>query len=104
MYKIDNEILEGLANGKTQTQIAKELGVTKATISYKIKKMKKQNIEIPNTLTEKNEEIDKKIFEELKNGKTQTQIAKEMDIQRVKIAYRVKKMKEKKRTFNKSRD
>ena len=45
--------------------------------------------------------IDNDILEGLANGKTQTQIAKEMDIPRYQIAYRVKKMKDKKRTFNK---
>ena len=37
--KIDNAIIQGLEEGKTQSQIAREQGISRQAVSYRIKKM-----------------------------------------------------------------
>ena len=94
---INKKILEGLDEGKTQTQIAKEVNLSTATVNYRINKMKELGIEIP-TLSKGRpkkdmlDEIDKKILEGLDEGKTQTQIAKELNLSRQVVYARIKKM------------
>ena len=97
--EIDNKILEGLAKGKTQIEIAKELEVQQGSISYRIKKMRERGIDIPDNLTGKrkkteNDEIDNKILEGLSKGKTQTKMEKELGIPQSAISLRIKKMRE----------
>ena len=95
--KIYNEILVRLGKGETLIQIAKELGVSTSSISNKIKKMKEQGIEIPGNQNKKNQndETDKKIIIGLAEGKTQTEIAIELNITPQRVSQRIKKMKEK---------
>ena len=97
--EIDNKILEGLAKGKTQIIMEKELGIPQSAISLRIKKMRERGIEIPDNLTGKrkkteNDEIDNKILEGLSKGKAQTKMEKELGIPQSAISLRIKKMRE----------
>ncbi|MBR0350736.1 MAG: winged helix-turn-helix transcriptional regulator [Clostridia bacterium] len=90
--EIDNKILELLENGLNQTQISDRIGLSNATISNRIKRMKERGMVIP-----KKEENDiyNQILTLLKSGLNQTQIANEIGISICSISYRIKKMKEK---------
>ena len=93
----DNKILEGLAEGKTQAEIAQELNVTKVCISQRVKRMKERGTEIPIVLKAKgtkNDETDNKILKGLAEGKTQAEIAKELNVTSPCISQRVKRMRE----------
>ena len=65
---IDKKILEGLSNGKTQTELSQEADINYGTIRYRIKKMKKQGIEIPKRIPKKVKEQNKKIDRQLALG------------------------------------
>lgn len=86
----DNKILELLADGNKQIQIAKILGVSRAEISRRIKIMRERGVEIPS----KQDVFDKKILELLVQGLTQEQIGKEIGRSDVFVSQKIKKMKE----------
>ena len=68
----DNKILEGLKEGKKQTEIAKELELTIGTVSNRIRKMKERGVEIPIV----SDVIDNKILKGLKEGKRKQKLQK----------------------------
>ena len=97
----EDEVLELLQKGLTQTEIGKQLGVSDNTISNRIKKMRKRGVEIPERKkterkkTERkkeNDEKDNKILEMLEEGLTQTEIGKQLGISHTAISNRIRKM------------
>lgn len=93
MDKIDRIILKDCAEGKTYAEIAKEVGLKYQAISYRVKKLKAQGIEVSNFENIRKTEIDKKILDGLSRGKTQTEIGKELGLTKSTISYRIKMMK-----------
>lgn len=77
--KIDNEILEGLAMGLNQTQIAKKLNYTRANISDRIKRMRKRGVEIPQSTGKIENDSKRNMLKENKENKIAKQIIKLMD-------------------------
>ena len=99
--EIDDAIIQGLREGKTQSQIAIEQGTTQPAVYYRIKKMKERGLEIPKTSKirkkqkkQENDEIDDAIIQGLREGKAQSQIAIEQGTTQPAVYYRIKKMKE----------
>ena len=93
--EIYKKILQGLKDGKKQKEIAEELGMAQTSISYRVKKLREQGIEIPQ-YTIQDDEINKKILKGLSEGKSYGQLAKELWLTSTTISYRVKKMREQK--------
>ncbi len=91
-------IKEKYLEGKSVTEIVKELNISKATVSKDIKKLKEEG-EIPKDLnnrqrsskTQKRKEI---IKEKYLEGKSVTEIVKELNISKVTVSKYIKKLKE----------
>lgn len=74
----DKAIIQGLGEGKTQEQIAKEIEMSPSSVSRRIKKMRKRGVKIP---TLSNEQRDDLIIQRLREGKSsqvQTEVNQEI--------------------------
>ena len=97
--EFNNKILEGLAERKTQREIAQDLGVKEGVISYRIKQMKANGVGLPlvkplRIKKKQNDETDNIILEGLANGKSQNELAKDLNISTQRVSQRIKAMKE----------
>ena len=86
----DNKILELLEKGLNQTEVGKQLGVSKAAISLRIKNIKKRGVDIP----ERKNENDEKILELLEKGLSQKEVGEQLGVSKTTISKRIRMMRE----------
>lgn len=87
------KVLELVKQGKTQTEIAKELSTATSTITNDVKVLRKSG-KLPDKYKEKNERR-QKVLELLKQGKTRDEIAKELNVSTLTASTDVKNLVEK---------
>ena len=107
--ELNNIILKGMLGGKTQEKLAQQIGVSRSTIGYRIKKMREQGIEIPDARKKKksikkkrnskhkrtkNDAMDNKILACIAKKMNKTEIAEIVGLSKSAISCRIKKMKE----------
>ena len=92
--EINAKILEGLKKGKTQTELSKDLGLTKQGISQRIDRMREKGVEVPSASKIRNEELNKTILRGLEEGKNKKDIAEEIGLSYTTVKYKVKQMRD----------
>ena len=94
----DEEILQGLREGKTQIQIAEKYNVSAALINRRIKQIDCQLVEEAKSIgkpkklshSTRRKIQDEEILQRLREGKSQTQIAEEYGIDNAVISRRIR--------------
>lgn len=95
----DQEIYRLLGEGTTYEKIQEELGISQKVLAFRIKTMRENGIEIPDSAyirkTKKGlDGIDKMILELMENGdvQNQTDIAHKLNLTQPQISFRIRKM------------
>lgn len=94
---LDEKIINYLKDGLIQSEISRKLNTSEALITYRIKRIRKQGMEIPYPTAgrkKKNEpdEIDEQIIELLKEGLSQAEASRKLNVSEPFITYRIKRM------------